>query len=66
MLPTMRPQMAQVGMKAFEILIPNGEAATRWMTMPHPDQQFGGGSPLEWILAKGVSGLVDVRRHLEA
>lgn len=49
----------------LEILSPNREASTRWMTVQHPDLQFGGGSPLEWILAKGDSGLADVRRYLE-
>ena len=49
----------------LEILLPNPEAATQWMTRPHPARAFGGQAPLAWMLTGSVAALVDVRRHLE-
>ena len=50
----------------LEILLPNPEASSGWMTRPHPAHAFGGQAPLDWMLQGTVAGLVDVRRHLEA
>lgn len=50
--------------KSLLILLPNTQAAHEWIKKPNG--KFNGISALDYILQNGFSGLIDVRRYLDA
>ena len=52
--------------KALQILLPNEQAADRWIKEPNLSPLFAGKAPLDLVLADQVSGLRVVRQYLDA
>ncbi|MGK2742600.1 antitoxin Xre-like helix-turn-helix domain-containing protein [Tepidicaulis sp. LMO-SS28] len=52
--------------KALQILLPNEQAADRWIKEPNPSPLFAGKAPLDLVLAGRVSDLRIVWRYLDA
>jgi uncharacterized protein (DUF2384 family) len=51
--------------KALHILLPQ-ELADRWVTQPNDNPFFGGQTPLDTIIRRGIPGLQQVRSLLDA
>lgn len=51
---------------ALQILLPNEQAADRWVRQPNTAPMFGGSSALERMLAGNVGDLYVVRKYLDA
>lgn len=52
--------------KSLQILLPDAEAADRWVRQPNTAPLFGGRSALDRMLAGNVVDLHAVRRYLDA
>jgi hypothetical protein len=52
--------------KALRILLPNENAANRWIHQPNSASLFGGKSALDKLMVGRVIDLADVRRYLDA
>lgn len=52
--------------KDLRILLPNEEAANKWIHKPNSAPLFGGKSALDKLLIGRVVDLADVRRYLDA
>lgn len=52
--------------KALRILLPNEEAANKWIKKPNTAPLFNGKSALEKLMQGHVIDLADVRRYLDA
>ncbi len=52
--------------KSLQILLPDAEAADRWVRQPNVAPLFGGHSALDRMLAGNVADLYTVRRYLDA
>ena len=52
--------------KDLQLLLPDEDAADRWVRRPNDAAPFGGGSALERMLSGNVSDLYEVRRYLDA
>jgi hypothetical protein len=52
--------------KALQILYPEPRFADRWIQMPNAHLLFGGATPVEFMAAGGIDGLLQVRRLLDA
>lgn len=52
--------------KALQVLLPNEQAANRWIKEPNLSPLFAGKAPLDLVLADQVSGLRVVRQYLDA
>lgn len=52
--------------KALRILLPNEDAANKWIKKPNKAPLFGGKSALDKLLVGRVIDLADVRRYLDA
>lgn len=52
--------------KALQLLYAEPAFADRWMRMPNANPLFGGTTPMAFVAANGVDGLLQVRRLLDA
>jgi hypothetical protein len=52
--------------KALQILLPQGQAADKWIRRPNEEPLFGGRSALERMLSGNVADLYLVRQYLDS
>jgi hypothetical protein len=52
--------------KALHILYPQAELADQWIKLHNANPMFGGKAPLEVMIDRGIDGLFQLRRLLDA
>ena len=52
--------------KALQVLYAEPVFADAWMRLPNTNPLFGGASPVAFVAANGIDGLLQVRRLLDA